>query len=385
MIKIISILVFTIICNISFAQVDEGTNPLAPTLPVPIYHEPSETNEERVIREYNELAEKRKAENLNTVNEREVEYSDNVLNSLHERDNPSPLAPFEDKKLKFNDFHENEFSPTPVKEESQNTEAGYWVLGSLGALLLIVFCFVFFINKTPSLPDIASPTNIKQNQNIEDFFIKTVKKATAEIENILKDERFATNKYLNFNILCFCYFIEKIQLIQYSKTNSKFSFDEEKFWVFFLDEIESSFKNLNPNKKELNHIFAFANEQIHIGLWSSNYISMIEALLSHKGMLRSEIESTIYQLETEFKNVITAFRDASNGNGKYKLPYKSYIAFFLFPITFLEDENGVIENLHEDFFDEIVRFLPVYVKLGNHIQQFLALENLIIFKEKKLV
>ena len=112
---------------------------------------------------------------------------------------------------------------------------------------------------------------------------------------------------------------------------------------------------------------------------------MIEALLSHKGMLRSEIESTIYQLETEFKNVITAFRDASNGNGKYKLPYKSYIAFFLFPITFLEDENGVIENLHEDFFDEIVRFLPVYVKLGNHIQQFLALENLIIFKEKKLV
>lgn len=125
--------------SINFYAQEEGTNPLANTLPPPIYVDDYVSDQERILLEQQKKINEHKRSSDTNV----IELSDNVLNYQHEQNNPNPLESLEEKELKFNDFHENEITQEPVINNSQNSETGYWILGGFGILILIMLGFIF--------------------------------------------------------------------------------------------------------------------------------------------------------------------------------------------------------------------------------------------------
>lgn len=138
MMKTILITTF-LLFSINFYAQEEGTNPLANTLPPPIYVDDYVSDQEKILIEQQKKIDKNKM----IADSSAVELSENVLNYQHEQNNPKPLESLEEKELKFNDFHENEITQEPVITNSQNSETGYWILGGFGILILIMLGFLF--------------------------------------------------------------------------------------------------------------------------------------------------------------------------------------------------------------------------------------------------
>lgn len=216
---------------------------------------------------------------------------------------------------------------------------------------------------------------------MEQEFVKIAKNASAEGVKFLKAHNYVIDKHYEFNLFALAYALQFFHAKNLSSKLPHLKIDFMELRNQYINEIQSELNSIEIDAHKLDKLTEFVDQSRYPSVGTFFYESQLELFLNHKGILIGSFTDLCSELEKEFKEVITAFKDFSQQKGKLKLPYKAYISFFKYPIVFLNADYESIHNICKDYEDEIYDFLVPYCKLTTHLQNYIMDENIRYLKK----